>query len=141
MKIKVLRSLLLNNMVCLSATWVQARPPFSPSPNSRHCLRLGASVGRKTPRQAGEQFNLFTTEVPQPRSGCGCPETEAAGPASRAGLKAWAPGRGSSVGACTRCCALPCVGRDAGRPPSSRGVANQEALCICFGLGHFQNQP
>lgn len=93
-------------------------------------------MGRKTHRQAGEPFNLFTTEVPQPSSGCGCPETLAQflGPHRRPGCQAE-----SSVGA-ARSAARPRVGRDAGRPPSSRGVANQGALCICLGLGHFQNE-
>lgn len=75
-------------MVCLSATWVQARPPFPPSPNNRHCLRPGASVGRKAHSQAGEQFNLFPTEVLQPRAGLGCLEMEAVGLVSQAGLAA-----------------------------------------------------
>lgn len=60
-KIKVLRSLLLNNMVCLSATWDEARRSLLLL-NSRHRLRpLQVQAGNQA---MFKSFNHFSAGIP-----------------------------------------------------------------------------
>lgn len=77
MKIKVFRSLLLNNMVCLSATWVQARPPFPPPQTTgtasgqeqvwagKHTSRRVSNLTSSPPRSCNLPLDLAAWELGQ----------------------------------------------------------------------------
>lgn len=124
-------------MVCLSATWVQARPPFLPPQTA------GTALGQEQVWAGKHRSSRLSNLTSSPPRACS-PGLDSAVQKQRewTSFLRWGGkpecNAKNPPGWCKHCASAFLCRKGGRKTPLFPVSANQEALCTCFRLGHFQ---